>query len=201
MHGDPALPADFELCRTPSRGAEGRDRLNLAYLGSFDSLNPYNVKALTTAAGLVGNVFQSLMYRSADEPFTLYGLIARRIETDAARDRVVFRLDPRARFSDGAPITAADVVFTFRLLGEKGRPQQRAAYAEVKSVETPDPYTVRFDLSGANDRELPLTLALMPVLSPRPHRRRAFRGPDARHSRRLGPLPRRRGEARAKPHP
>ena len=166
MHGDPALPDGFERLPYASPEASKGGTLELAYLGAFDSLNPYNVKALTTAEGLVGNVFQSLMYRSTDEPFTLYGLIARRIETDAARDRVVFRLDPGARFSDGAPITAADVVFTFRLLSAKGRPQQRAAYAEVISVETPDPYTVSFDLSGANDRELPLTLALMPVLSP-----------------------------------
>ena len=135
MHGDPALPDGFERLPYASPEAVKGGTLELAYLGAFDSLNPYNVKALTTAEGLVGNVFQSLMYRSTDEPFTLYGLIARRIETDAARDRVVFRLDPRARFSDGAPITAADVVFTFRLLGEKGRPQQRAAYAEVKSVK------------------------------------------------------------------
>ena len=54
--------------------------------GAFDSLNPYNVRALSTAQGLSGNVYQTLMMRSADEPFTLYGLIAQSIETDAARD-------------------------------------------------------------------------------------------------------------------
>ena len=70
-----------------------------------------------------------------------------------------------AHFSDGGAITSADVAFTFNLLKEKGRPQQRAAYGLVKSVETPDALTVRYDLTGANDRELPLTLALMPVLS------------------------------------
>jgi len=86
-------------------------RLDLAYLGAFDSLNPYNVKALSTSQGLVGNVYQSLMARSLDEPFTLYGLIARSIETDDSRDHVVFHLDPRAHFSDGGPITAADVLF------------------------------------------------------------------------------------------
>ena len=108
-------------------------RLALAYLGAFDSLNPYNVKALSTAQGLVGNVYQSLMTRSADEPFTLYGLIARSIETDDARDRVVFHLDPAAHFSDGAKIIAADVLFTFNLLKTKGLPSQRAAYALVKT--------------------------------------------------------------------
>ena len=93
---------------------------------------------MSTAQGLIGNVYQSLMARSADEPFTLYGLIAETIETDAARDHVVFRLDPAAHFSDGTPITAADVVFTFNLLKAKGRPQQRAAFALVKCVDAPD---------------------------------------------------------------
>ena len=140
-------------------------RLDLAYLGAFDSLNPYNVKALSTAQGLIGNVYQSLMARSDDEPFTLYGLIAQSLETNDARDKLVFHLDPAAHFSDGSPITSADVLFTFNLLKAKGRPQQRAAFSLVKSIEAPDDWTVRYDLSGANDRELPLTLAIMPVLS------------------------------------
>ena len=165
MHGEPALPPGFDHLPYVNPQAPKGGELNLAYLGAFDSLNPYNVKALSTAQGLIGNVYQSLMARSADEPFTLYGLIARGIETDPERDRVVFHLDPAARFSDGTPITSADVVFTFNLLKAKGRPQQRAAFSLVKGVEAPDDWTVAYDLSGANDRELPLTLAIMPVLS------------------------------------
>ncbi len=165
MHGEPALPPNFDHLPYANPGAPKGGRLDLAYLGAFDSLNPYNVKALSTAQGLIGNVYQSLMVRSSDEPFTLYGLIAKSLQTNAARDRLVFHLDPAAHFSDGAPITSADVLFTFNLLKAKGRPQQRAAYSLVKSVDAPDDLTVRFDLSGANDRELPLTLAIMPVLS------------------------------------
>ena len=165
MHGEPALPSNFiHLPHVDPKAPKG-GRLNLAFLGAFDSLNPYNVKALSTADGLIGNVYQSLMFRSPDEPFTLYGLIARSLETNEARDRLVFHLDPAAHFSDGAPITSDDVLFTFNLLKTKGRPQQRAAYNLVKSIDAPNDLTVRFDLSGANDRELPLILALMPVLS------------------------------------
>ena len=87
-----------------------------------------------------------------------YGLIARSIETDDARDRVVFHLDPAAHFSDGARIVAADVLFSFNLLKSKGPPSQRAAYALVKDADAPDDLTVRFDLAGADDRELPLIL-------------------------------------------
>ena len=168
MHGEPALKPDFDHLPYVNPEAPKGGRLDLAYLGAFDSLNPYNVKALSTAQGLIGNVYQSLMARSADEPFTLYGLIAKSIETDEARDQVTFRLNPAARFSDGTPITSADVVFTFNLLKAKGRPQQRAAFELVKAIDAPDDWTVRYDLSGANDRELPLTLAIMPVL-PRAH--------------------------------
>src|ERR1700722_13631225 len=82
MHGEPALPPGFAHLPCANPDAPKGGRLNLAFLGAFDSLNPYNVKALSTAQGLTGNVYQSLMFRSADEPFTLYGLIARSIETD-----------------------------------------------------------------------------------------------------------------------
>jgi peptide/nickel transport system substrate-binding protein len=165
MHGEPALRPDFAHLPYVNPDAPKGGRLDLAYLGAFDSLNPYNVKALSTAQGLIGNVYQSLMARSADEQFTLYGLIAKSVEINEARDKLVFHLDPAAHFSDGSPITSADVLFTFKLLKAKGRPQQRAAFSLVKQIDAPDDNTVRYNLSGANDRELPLTLAIMPVLS------------------------------------
>lgn len=164
MHGAPALPADFAQLPYVNPDARKGGRLSLAFQGTFDGLNPYNLRAGSAAQGLAGNVFQTLMARSLDEPFTLYGLIAQTIETDAARSYVVFRLDSRAQFSDGTPITAADILFTFDLLKTRGRPQQRIAYELVRSIVAEDDRTVRYDLTGANDRELPMTLALMPVL-------------------------------------
>src|SRR5271156_6218281 len=146
MHGEPALKPDFDHLPYVNPEAPKGGRLDLAFLGAFDSLNPYNVKALSTAQGLIGNVYQSLMQRSLDEPFTLYGLIAESVEIDAAREHLVFHINPKAHFSDGAPIRAADVLFTFNLLKEKGRPQQRAAYRLVKSIDAPDNETVRCDL-------------------------------------------------------
>ena len=116
MHGEPALPDGFDHWPYVNPDAPKGGRLDLAFLGAFDSLNPFNVKALSTAQGLIGNVYQSLMTRSLDEPFTLYGLIAQGLETDAARETLVFHLDPAAHFSDGSPVTSADVLFTFNLL-------------------------------------------------------------------------------------
>jgi peptide/nickel transport system substrate-binding protein len=167
MHGRPALPENFTHLPYANPDAPKGGRLVIAFQGTFDSLNPFNLKAGSTAQGLNGNVFQTLMARSQDEPFTLYGQIAKTIETDPERSYAIFRLDARARFSDGTPITSADVLFSFNLLREKGRPQQREAYALVKRVETPDAETIRFDFPGINDREMPLTLALIPVLSRR----------------------------------
>ena len=97
-------------------------------------------------------------------PFTLYGLLARSVETDDARSYVTFHLDPRARFSDGQPVTAEDVLFSWALLRDTGRPNHRQYYSKVVKAEAIDPLTVRFDFGGANDRELPLILGLMPVL-------------------------------------
>jgi peptide/nickel transport system substrate-binding protein len=164
MHGEPALKGGFDHLPYADPNALKGGRLAIGFFGTFDSLNPFNLKAGSTAQGMNTNVFETLMARSLDEPFTLYGLIAQTIETDADRTAVTFRLDPRAHFSDGVPITSDDVRFTFELLKAKGRPQQRAAYSLIKSVETPDALTIRFDLSGIKDREMPLTLALMPVL-------------------------------------
>lgn len=164
MHGAPALAEGFDHLPYADPDAAKGGRASIGFLGAFDSLNPFNLKAGSTAQGLNGNVFETLMTRSLDEPFTLYGLIAKSVETDADRNVVTFRLDPRAHFSNGAPITSDDVRFTFELLKTRGRPQHRAAFSLVKSIETPDPLTVRYEIAAGGDREMPLTLALMPVL-------------------------------------
>ncbi len=164
MVGDPALPADFDHFPYADPDAPKGGRLHLGVLGTFENLNRFNIKFLRAPLFLQGAVYESLMTRSEDEEKTYYGLIAKSVDIDDAREHLVFHLDPRAHFSDGAPITAADVAFTFALLKEKGLPQRRADFSRVKSIDTPDAQTVQFDLTGANDRELPLALAAMPVL-------------------------------------
>ncbi|KAF2989646.1 extracellular solute-binding protein [Methylocystis sp. MJC1] len=163
-HGAPALPPDFDHFPYADPQAKKGGKLRVGLAGTFDSLNPFNLKSGSTAQGLVGNVFQGMMARSQDEPFTLYPLIAQSLDIDAARARVTFHLDPRAHFSDGKPITSEDVLFSFDLLKSKGRPQQRIAYGLVKAITAPDAQTVSYDLTGVGDRELPLILAIMPVL-------------------------------------
>jgi len=163
MHGTPALPPDFNHMPYVDPDAPKGGRLTWALLGTFDSLNPLIVKGLAVQQ-IRGYVVESLMARGNDEPFTLYGLLAQSVETDDARDFVTFHIDPGARFSDGKPVTADDVLFSWALLRDHGRPNHRQYYSKVTKAEAPDPLTVRFDLAGANDRELPLILGLMPIL-------------------------------------
>jgi peptide/nickel transport system substrate-binding protein len=168
------LPEGFKAARYVNPDAPKGGRLVEGVLGSFDSLNPFIVKGLV-AQGLrgpfvsgsnviSGYVVESLMARGYDEPFTLYGLLARTVETDDARSYVTFTLDPAARFSDGQPVTPQDVLFSWRLLRDHGRPNHRLYYGKVAGAEIVGERAIRFDLAGSNDRELPLILGLMPVL-------------------------------------
>jgi len=163
MHGEPALGPDFTAFRYANPDAPKGGRLTHGVLGTFDSVNPFIVKGLSLPQ-LRGLVFESLMVRGYDEPFTLYGLLARTIETDAERSHVTFALDPRAAFADGTPVTAEDVVFSWRLLRDHGLPNFRTYYVKVASATATDGRTVRFDFADAADRELPLILGLMPIL-------------------------------------
>jgi peptide/nickel transport system substrate-binding protein len=163
MHGAPALPPDFAAMPYAKPNAPKGGRLIQGVLGTFDSLNPLIVKGLAVQQ-MRGFVIESLMARGNDEAFTLYGLLASSVETDDARTYVTFRIDPRARFADSQPVQAEDVLFSWRLLRDKGRPNHRLYYAKVAKAEALDPLTVRFDFGGPPDRELPLILALMPVL-------------------------------------
>ena len=164
MHGEPAWPAGFTRLPYANPNAPKGGRLVQGVLGTFDSLNPLIVKGIAPPA-IRNYVVESLMARGYDEPFTLYGLIARGVETDAERSYVTFHLDPAAKFSDGAPVTAEDVIFSWQLLRDKGRPNHRTYYAKVAKAGAIGEQAVRFDLSGSDDRELALILGLMPVLA------------------------------------
>ena len=163
MHGKPLWADDFTVAPYANPDAPKGGRLVQGLLGTFDSLNPFIVKGLAVQA-VRGYVVESLMARGYDEPFTLYGLLAQTVETDDTRSYVTFSLNPGAHFSDGSPVTADDVVFSWQLLRDHGRPGHRAYYSKVARAEAVDARTVRFDLGGSNDRELPLILGLMPIL-------------------------------------
>lgn len=172
MHGAPKYPANFAHFDYVNPAAPKGGTLRLGVTGAYDNVNPFTLRGrsafgVNPASGQL-YLYDSLMARSQDEPFTLYALVAEDVTTTSDRGSVTFRLNPAARFHDGAPISSADVAFSWEILRQKGRPNHRNYYNKVDRIETPDARTVTFffktDLQGKIDREMPLIMALMPVL-------------------------------------
>ncbi len=158
----PKYPSDFSHFAYTNPQAPKGGTLRLAGLNGFDSLNPFIPKG--NAADQIGLIYDTLTYHSADEPFTEYGLLAERIEKAADNSFVRFYLNPQARFNDGQPVTAEDVLFTFNTLVEKGHPLYRHYYADVAKVVVENPLQVRFDFKHTENRELPLILGQLQIL-------------------------------------
>jgi microcin C transport system substrate-binding protein len=132
--------------------------------GTFDSLSPYILKGNAAIGSSI--FFESLMTGTLDEPDSMYGLLAHSVEYPPGREWAIFHLRPEARFSDGTPVTAQDVVFSFNVLLEKGQPAYKVVLKDILSVEAIDDLTVKytFDPAGAL-REALLTAAGLPVFS------------------------------------
>lgn len=167
MHGEPALPADYQHLPYANPDAPKGGTIGLAGQGTFDSLNPFILKG-NVPDGLWGrnafwsnNLWDSLMVRNWDEPFSLYGHIAEFVETPEDRSWVEFTLNPLAQFSDGEPVKPEDVVFSFELLKEKGLP--RDWHKRIDRVEEKPGGKVRFVFGEDWDREMPLLIGLLPV--------------------------------------
>lgn len=158
----PKYPANFQHFEYVNPEAPKGGTLRQAGFGSFDSLNPFINKGV--AADDIGLIYDTLTTNSLDEPFTVYGLLAEKIEKGPNNSWVRFHLRPQARFHDGEPVTADDVVFTFETLMSKGAPHYRGYYADVEKVVAESPRRVRFDFKHAGNRELPMILGQLPVL-------------------------------------
>jgi microcin C transport system substrate-binding protein len=138
-------------------------QVQLEAIGTFDSLNPFLLKG-TPAAG-IALVYDTLLASAKDEPASAYGLVAKTVTLSPDRTQVTFALRPEAVWPDGTQITAYDVAFSFRILLQEGHPRYHTWYQEVKDVATPDSSTVVFTLTNPNNRELPLLLGQLPILS------------------------------------
>lgn len=164
MHGQPQMPAGFSHFSYANPAAPKGGRLTLGTVGTFDSLNPFIIKGVTPPS-IRGRVFESLMARALDEPFTLYGLIAKSIEVPDDRSSITFNLREEARFSDGKPLTADDVLFSHALLRDHGAPYMRSHYRKVVKAIKLGPHKVRFEFKDGADREIALIMGLMPILA------------------------------------
>ncbi len=162
MYGDPALPPDFVSLPYANPDAPKGGSIIFGESGSFDSLNPFILKG-SAAAGVAVHTMETLMGRSIDEPFSLYGLLAESVETDDARSWVEFTLRPQAKFSDGSPVTIADVMWSYETLGTLGHPRYQGAWAKVAKMEQTGEAKIRFTFN-APDRELALLMGMRPIL-------------------------------------
>ncbi|MER9594694.1 extracellular solute-binding protein [Mesorhizobium sp. M0244] len=170
MQDGPALPADYDHFNYVNPGAPKGGSITYCVVGSFDNLNPFILRSLrTTARGMMdqafGNlVFEPLMQRNYDEAFSLYGLLADTADMDPERKSIEFHLDPNAKWSDGEPVTPEDVLFTYDVFTEKGRPPYSQRMKAIAKLEKTGDRSVRFTFNDKADREFPLIIALTPII-------------------------------------
>ena len=162
MYGDPALPPDFVSLPYANPDAPKGGRVVTGNVGGYDSLNPFTVKG-TPPWQLRYLTQETLMGRSYDEPFTLYGLLAESVEAGPNREWVEFTLRPEARFSDGSPVTVEDVIWSYQTLGSKGHGRYRGVWSKIERIEATGPRSIRITFNAA-DRELALVAGLRPIL-------------------------------------
>jgi len=162
MYGDPALPPDFVALPYANPDAPRGGRVVTAEVGTFDSLNPYIQKG-SVPWQLTFMISESLMGRSLDEPFSLYGLLAESVETGPNREWVEFVLRPEARFSDGSPVTVEDVIWSYETLGTQGHGRYAGFWTKVARIEATGERSVRITFAE-EDRELALIAGLRPIL-------------------------------------
>ncbi|WP_174459636.1 extracellular solute-binding protein [Neorhizobium vignae] len=165
MHGSPALGPDYKHFPYVNPDVKKGGRITYGVVGTFDSLNPFILKSMRTSARGIwdpafGNlIFESLMTRSSDEAFTLYGLLAESVEWNDDRTFIQFNLNPKAKWSDGQPVTPDDVIFSFELLRDKARIPFSSRLAPVAKMEKVGEHGVRLTFNEKADREFPLILA------------------------------------------
>ncbi|WP_411352925.1 extracellular solute-binding protein [Leisingera aquaemixtae] len=162
MYGDPALPPDFVSLPYANPDAPKGGKVVFGNTGGFDSLNPFALKG-TSPWQLRFWSYESLMGRSWDEPFTLYGLLAESVETPEDRSWVEFTLREEARFSDGSPVTIEDVIWSYETLGTQGHPRYRGFWTKVDRIEQSGPRSLRLTFN-TEDRELALIAGMRPIL-------------------------------------
>ncbi|MFT5392266.1 MAG: microcin C transport system substrate-binding protein [Gammaproteobacteria bacterium] len=163
IRSTPKYPPDFSHFDYANPNAPKGGAVKLAVDGTFDSLNPFILKG-NSAAG-ISSTFETLTDSALDEPNTDYGLIAHTIETPPDVSWVAFHLRREARFHDGSPISPDDVIFSFNILKEKGRPFYRAYYKDVVAAERFGEWGVKFTFGSGTNQELPAILGQLPILS------------------------------------
>lgn len=176
MHGDLKYPPGFKHFDYVNPDAPKGGQVIQAAIGTFDSFNSFIIKG--TAADGLGLIYDSLLSRAQDEAFSLYGLLAESLEVADDRRSIIFNLRPEARFSDGQPVTAEDVIYSFKLLREQGAPFFQAYYREISNIEALSPRRVKFTFDSQDNRELALIVGEVSILPKHYWETRDFKQPS-----------------------
>jgi len=162
LYGDPKYPADFTHFDYVNPDAPKAGQIRLAAIGTYDNLNPFILKGVAAAGSLL--LYNRLCTKSKDEPFTEYGQLAQSMQMPSDRSWVIFELHPEARWHDGVPVSAADVIFSFKTLTTQGIPFFRTFYADVDTVFAIDERRVKFQFKEGTNREMPLIVGQLRIL-------------------------------------
>ena len=167
MHGDPKYPASYTHFDVVNPEAPKGGELKIAVVGTFDNLNPFILKG-NSPAGIRDICCETLLKRSPDEPFTLYGLVAESLEVAPDRSWVIYNIHPKAKWKDGVPITAKDIEFSYKTFLEHGTPGQQMYYKRVEKAEVLGDRKIKFTfkkVDGKYDAEMPLIMGVMGIIA------------------------------------
>ena len=178
LYGEAKYPADFTHFAYVNPDAPKGGKIVMPEYGGFDNFNPFIFKG--SASGTVAFlIWDTLGYSPLDDVATVYPLLAKEFELPEDKSYVGFILDENARFADGSPVTADDVIFSFNALVEKGAPIYRVYYADVESVKKINDRHVRFIFKpNSQNKELPLILSQLNIFSEKDWENRDFAKPS-----------------------
>lgn len=179
--GHPKYGADFTSFSYVNPNAPKGGKLKMGAMGTFDTLNQYIAKGIPPVVLALQSgslIIDSLMVRAVDEPFSLYGLIAQKVDLAPDFSSITFYLNPKARFHDGTPITAEDIKFSYGMLKEQGLPRYRMFYGKIEKIDILDSQTLKLTFKKTEkgyDPEIPLITAMLPVFSKSRYEGKDFR--------------------------
>ncbi|MCL2473383.1 MAG: extracellular solute-binding protein [Alphaproteobacteria bacterium] len=172
LYGTPKYNRNFKHLEYVNPEAPKGGEIRLHSLGTFDTLNPFTLKGIPASG--TGLVFETLMYKSSDEPFSTYGWIAESVTIPKDKSSISYKIRKEARFHDGSKITPEDVIFSFETLKQQGHPLYRSYYKDVVKAEKTAPDTVKFSFKDGTNTELAMIMGELPVLSKKSWENRDF---------------------------
>ena len=160
---DAKYKENFEHFDYVNPDAEKGGTIRIGVEGSFNNLNPHTIKGITPI--WLDTTRATLMAKSQDELLSQYCLIAESVEIPEDHSYIIYHINPQAKWEDGTPITAENIIFSLETLKQKGNPIEKMQYQDIKAAEKISELTVKFTFKNSNNRELLLVPGVIPIIS------------------------------------